>query len=86
MLHAVISHCPNCPALQDYLSDVVAALESQEVAVELADGTRGEFTVAVNGRRVVAETVKTLPPVAAVRDAVRRERVTGRFARPHTWL
>lgn len=86
MLYAVISHCPNCPALQTYLAEVIAMLERQEVSVTLEDGNRGEFKVLVNGKPVVADTVAALPAVEAVGRAVRQERVVGRYARPHTWI
>ena len=86
MTQTLIVHCPNCPAIENYLREVTRSLEADDVIVATEGGKRGEFAVLVNGKRVVDRPASNLPPVDDVRTAVRHERQVGRFAKPHSWI
>jgi hypothetical protein len=70
MTHAIIHHCPNSPEILDFTEEVIVALLGRDVWVEVADGESGEFSVEVDGERVITLHDHRLPSVDSVLDAV----------------
>ena len=70
MTQATIRCCPDSPTIQDFAEDVVVSLLGRDVQVEVVDGTRGEFSVLVEGEAVVLNRGGPLPAVEDVVDAV----------------
>ncbi len=72
MKQVVIRRCPVCPDIGSLTGSVVAALENEkDVGVHVEDGAKGEFTVEVDGRKVVSPKGEMLPTADEVTNAVR---------------
>lgn len=71
MKQVTIHRCPVCPNIGGLTDSAVAELENEkDVQVQVVDGAKGEFTVEVDGRKVVAPKGEMLPTVDEVVHAV----------------
>jgi hypothetical protein len=70
MKKVVIRRCPECVHIGARAREVESALRRvRDLAVEVADGGRGEFTVLVDGQEVISAS-GALPTVDRVLTAV----------------
>ncbi len=71
MSEVVIQRCPICPTICQHAATVANALQSElGITPRIEDGTKGEFSVMVDGNRVMKKTGEDLPSVNAVEAAV----------------
>jgi hypothetical protein len=74
MKQVTIRRCPVCPSIRGHTDTVVDELKRDpNVSVRVVDGSKGEFTVEVDGKRVSTLSDETPPTVERVASAVRCE-------------
>ncbi|WP_020469640.1 hypothetical protein [Zavarzinella formosa] len=70
-MKTVIKRCPVCPTIRSHTDLVVSFLERDlDVEADVEDGESGEFSVFVDGTRVIQREGDSLPDVEEVEAAV----------------
>lgn len=70
-MKTVIKRCPTCPNVLSHTDQIISALERDlDVEAWVEDGEPGEFSVFVDGTRVIQREGDPLPEVEEVEAAV----------------